>query len=112
MALDCLANEDTAILPLESTLVDVFRERYALAVFYYSVLDEEQMREGLLAILKGSFTNENSICLWFGVDCHEDISVNSLDWSNVYVVSRIPTEIGLLSNMTKLSASEYSAVSH
>ena len=74
-ALDWLANEDTAVLDLDSTPPVILVERYVLAVLYFTLRAEI----GLNVL---NFLSASSVCEWSnegrGVLCNEDDLVVAL----------------------------------
>jgi hypothetical protein len=78
-ALRWLANEDTAVLDLDSTPTVILVQRYVLAVLYFATSGEAWRDEG-------NFLSASSVCMWNngerGVFCNgDDLVVVALDLS-------------------------------
>jgi len=99
-ATEWIINEDEAQLSLDgvdSVSEDRIIQRYVSALFCYSV-----------GLSDDSSTNAFSVlheCNWTGFECDwttTEPSIKKIDMSGSGLIGTIPTEIGLLSNLTKL----------
>jgi len=105
-ALQWLAYDDTVYDVVYDDFGDIPREdlmqRYALVVFH--IATGRWNRMGGWATESGAYQHE---CLWPGVRCdRDDIRVKSLDFKKQEVgklTGTIPTEIGLLKNLSKMT---------
>jgi hypothetical protein len=70
-AVEWLANTDPAALSLSSTSEEIFRNRYALVVLYYSSNGDDWHNNE-------NWLSDTSVCSWYRVDCSSDVvmSVN------------------------------------
>jgi hypothetical protein len=71
LALRWLANNDPAVLDLDSTSTVILVQRYVLAVLYFAA-----SAEGGLNVL--SFLTTSSVCEWKGISCNGDELVVAL----------------------------------
>jgi hypothetical protein len=72
LALRWLANEDNAVLDMDSTPTDILVERYVLAVLHFATSAEGGLN-GL------NFLTASSVCEWRGVICNRDDFVVALN---------------------------------
>jgi hypothetical protein len=87
-AVEWLADTDPAMLPL-STSFEIFRNRFALFVFYYST-------NGPAWVDKTNWLSNSSVCDWIGVSCTSDF-VTSLDFGKLLEHHNVRRMLHLLS---------------
>jgi len=106
--LNWIANEDEAQLDIHH---EAFSQRYALSVIYYAMNLGPSKWESRL-----NWMTDKGICSWYGIECvrNDDELVQYDDNRDVVVlnltsngmIGTIPTEIGLLRNLTILDVAD------
>mmetsp|Transcript_28613 Transcript_28613/g.34918 ORF Transcript_28613/g.34918 Transcript_28613/m.34918 type:complete len:475 (+) Transcript_28613:110-1534(+) len=104
LAMDWITNQDGANMTLKE--VDKIRERYALAVFYYSTQGESWKHQY-------NFLSDKDVCEWKGYDAFNDWSgvqgcnkagnVVHFDLFFENITGTIPSELGLLTELMDLN---------
>jgi hypothetical protein len=96
-ALDWLADQDPAYLAVDTDST-MLLERYTAAHFYFA-MNGSNWTDHI------GWLSEDPVCLWKGLNCTDQGFLARMELDENNVVGRLPSELGLLTNLVNLGLS-------